>query len=660
MTPADNPRRIVWYDENGALILLDTLAAKATAVDLAPATNGSISLALSGDERHGWPAETLLSITHGEQETWSIPIARNEAGKLRHIRLPAGNYRLTATAPHLQRIERFNVAVRNARDLALGTLQFIAAARLTAHVVDSAGKPLGGVTLLNADDAHVLGAGDANGDLDVELPHDRPEAIELLAPGYASHRLKVEPGTSDAALGTVTLRTGVVVRVTIDRARLAHTQISAALLHAEDGGNRYQVIAKKPLASADSSLQFTAVEPGDYSLLIEGESPLQRYSEHLAVSDRDLAVAIRIEPVRLTGEVLLEDRPLSAAVLSLQPSASDWEQEIELNERGEFSGELWQKGSFYAHVSGGQIRSGNFIHQPLEASTDPTHWHIVVPNRRITGRVFDEKTGKPIAAAGMGAEVSVEGGNSGLSVIQIADDGSYSIDMAEPGKYRLDVTAPGYLAAFSEFTLREDDRLRTVDFAMHAGRPVQLLVLGSNGNPIADATVIDGLGDGINPNDLLSTDAAGRIDLQMRQGDVKTLYILPAEGSFLIVDIRSDSISDAPMRLIVPPPAGDLRIHARNTAGQPVRNVFPLLRYGGRFLPPPVPRFLAFADHYKTVAGTDDAGDTVFRALPAGVYEIFPCRNEQEIAATLAGNPPREPVRTAFDGTKTITLTVSD
>jgi hypothetical protein len=91
-------------------------------------------------------------------------------------------------------------------------------------------------------------------------------------------------------------------------------------------------------------------------------------------------------------------------------------------------------------------------------------------------------------------------------------------------------------------------------------------------------------------------------------------------------------------------------MHVTTALGTPLRGVIPLIRYEGRFLAPPVPRFMAFVDPYAAGIWTNETGDVVMRAAPAGLYEIFACRDESEVAAALRGAPVREPVRVGFGG----------
>ena len=192
------------------------------------------------------------------------------------------------------------------------------------------------------------------------------------------------------------------------------------------------------------------------------------------------------------------------------------------------------------------------------------------------------------------------------------------------------------------------DSARTVEIPLERGTVFVVSLVTPAGDPVARAIVIDGLGDGINPDDFYSSDGAGQVTLRLRPDDARTLYILPREGSLAIAEVRAANAAEG-VRVVVPPAVGTIRIRAI-AGGKPLARVMPLFRWNGRLIPPPIPRFFPFADPGKIGIWTDENGYAELKAMPAGVYEFFPARGEAEVTAVVRGTSTLTPVRIGFTG----------
>lgn len=660
VTPATVQRVAAWFSSDGGRLILDELPPGTKTLDINRDALGVATLALIGDSRRGWPGDVTLSIARDAKEVWRVLIRKKDAANLRTLRLPAGRYALTATTPHHASVERTNVTITPNHETQLGTLQFRPAVEVTARFIDRHGAPIPGVALASGDDSRILAIAAGDGSLGAELPPHAPKSIDITAAGYATHHVIIDPNAAAVSLGTITLDRGSTLRANIDRISIAGATVTASLLAPRDAERERRVIATKTLEASSTSIEFPSLESGDYTLLLSGKLPLERYAEDVRIRDTDVVLDIRIDPIKLDGEVLLGDSPLANALLSLQPRERGWEESITLDDHGTFNAQLWQHGTFDGFVFGGQARSGAFVHDTLEASASPTHWHIVIPDRRIVGRVFDKETHEPLHDASMDERSSTTNGSTGMAVVELADDGSFSIDAADAGEYEFNVHAHDYLPATSRITLRADDTTRTLDIPMERGRVARLVVTTPTGEPIANATVIDGLGsDGVNPDHIYLTDAAGHIDLRMRPDATTTIYVIPREGSFAIADVHAPRDETAPpQRVVVPPPVGDLQIHVTDADGKPLHYVQPIIRFDGRFLAPPVPRFFPFADPRYAAVTTDEQGSATFKAFPAGVYEIYTARSTDEQFATLHGTPARDPVRVGFNASADVRIII--
>jgi hypothetical protein len=660
VTPAITPRVAAWLSRDGAQLVLDELPQGASTINIARENSGVASFALTGDAHRGWPSDVTLSITRDAKELWRIILTKQTASNLRTLRLPAGRYTFTATTAHHASVERTNLTITPRHETQLGTLHFRPSVEVTARFIDRDGAPIAGVAIASGDDGRILAIAAGDGSLSAELPSHTPKSLDIIASGYATHHVVIDRTAAVASLGTITLDRGSALRVNIDRNSIAGARIAAALLAPRGTERERRVIATKTLEARSSSFEFPTLEPGDYTLLISGESQLERYAEDVRIRDTDVVLDIHIDPIKVDGEVLLGDSPLADASLSLQPRERGWEETVEIDDHGTFTAQLWQHGTFDCFVFGGKARSGAFVRDALEASASPTHWHIVIPDRRIVGRVFDKETHEALRDASMDERSSTTNGSTGMAVVELADDGSFSIDAADAGEYEFNVHARDYLPATSRITLRADDTIRTLDIPMERGQVAHLLVTTPNGEPIANATVIDGLGtDGVNPDHVYLTDAAGHIDLRMQPDATTTIYVIPREGSFAIADVRAPrDETTAAQRVVVPPSVGDLHIHVTDADGKPLRYVQPIIRFEGHFLAPPVPRFFPFADPRYAGVATDEQGSLTFKAFPAGVYEIYTARSANELLATLRGTPARDPVRTGFTGSAEVRIII--
>lgn len=137
-----------------------------------------------------------------------------------------------ADVPGLARERRDDVHVFGGRDHEIRPLTLLPGTRLTGRVVDAQGRPIAGTEIEIRDYRHVLGhtissdqtewtlASDAEGRFQTtQLPAGEVHLV-LVAPGKVRNFVerKVEPGTSEADLGDITLADEVPIRgVVVDR-----------------------------------------------------------------------------------------------------------------------------------------------------------------------------------------------------------------------------------------------------------------------------------------------------------------------------------------------------------------------------------------------------------------------------------------------------------
>ena len=650
-------RRFLWVREDQRACVVGTVMKDATAVNLDPTRFGNIKLALSGDKARGWPEDVRLHLAVGTDDTTEVVLPKGLAQSPFTISVLPGSYRLAITARHHLRTIRDHLSVKPGAAISIGALRLLSAPRLSATVVNAKEEALASAMLMNSD-GHVLAAADVNGTLAVELPADLPEYVEVLADGYAPHRVAIDPEARDLALGRLVMRRGASLSVTLDRTSIGSVPVRVAVL-TRALGERYHEIVGHDLKATELATRFPPIEAGDYHVSVEGPSPLARHTEAVHLPENGAVDhTISIDPIEIDGEIMIGERRATGGQLSIQPEDGGWEAGVEVRDDGTFHSESWEKGRFAGFYIRDPSRDGTFIREQLEAKSNPTHWHIVIADRSLSGRIFDKDTREPIPDAGLDKETKSDDGGSSMGIVPVRSDGSFVLDAIEPGDYTLNATAEHYMPTTVRVHISAADTVRTVDLPLERGITVLVSIVTPAGEPIARATIIDGVGDGINPDHLYTSDGAGQLTLRLRPNDTRTLYILPREGSFAIADVAASNAADG-VRVIVPPPVGAINIRATDN-GKPVRGVLPLFRWNGRLLPPPVPRFFPFADRYSAGIWTDENGGADFSSMPAGVYEFFPVRSEADQRALVGGVSTLAPVRVGFTGgSTTVALEVS-
>ena len=645
--PAAVDRQFLWVQVDKHQIVIGTIARSATAIDLGPKERGTIVLALSGERTRGWPTDVELHFVAANKHGYDVALQDGAITRLTSIGIKPGAYDVSITARHHLRLKRDNIAVKPAAVVTLGALRLLAAPRLTATVTNAKGERLASAVMTNPQ-GQVLAAANVEGALAAELPGDAPAYVEILADGFAAHRLPLDREAADIDLGHVVLRRGATLNVTLDRSNIAAVPVRVSVL-ARGPDQRLRETAGRDLKPTETEATFPPIEAGDYFLGVMGPAPLARHVEALRLpDDGNVEKRISVDPIAITGEVLVGTHRATGGQLNLQPLGGGWEVAVGVEEDGSFRAESWEKGVFTAYYISDPARDGTFVRQPLEATSSPTHWHIVITDRTLSGRIYDKETREPVPEVELSEDYRTDDGSSGLGNVPVKPDGAFALDAVEPGDYTFKATAHTYKPAIVHVHVSATDSAQTVNIPLERGIAVVVSIVTPAGDPVARATVIDGVGDGINPDHIYTSDGAGQVTLRLRPDEMRTLYVLPREGSFAIVDIRAANAAEG-VRVVVPPAVGTLRMRAA-AKGKPLAGVTPLFRWNGRLVPPPVPRFFPFADPLKIGIWTDESGRVELRGMPAGVYEFFPVRSEAEQAAVVRGTSTVTPIRVGYNG----------
>ncbi|HEX8409016.1 MAG TPA: carboxypeptidase-like regulatory domain-containing protein, partial [Thermoanaerobaculia bacterium] len=500
LEPAPVERRAVWIESDYGTTVVFNVAPHQRQV--AVAGEGEIPYRIRSERlSHGVRTiELSLVDQHGQSWKWSVP-GRAASGR---VLAPAGVYTLNVSVSGARSESVSQIRVDQAGKPNVATIDLIPKAVATGVVVDEAGDPIAGATISGPGDV-VLGASGLDGRFVVDDGSARlPEHLTVHAERYASRTIPITDRHAVFEAGTIQLIRGTTVTL---RARLAEED-QQGLRDAKASLHRLErqrpLVSRQPL-SADSSVTFTHVPPGKYVMLIEGSGPLERYGEIVEVKTDPLLREVVISPAELTGHVYFGVEALAGATVTLAPKRQEWTVNLTTGEDGQFGGVVWQSGLFSAIVEGGALPSPYIDDKDLALSGT---WDIIVPDRRISGAIVDERSEKGVAGARITYESS--GARMRLSSVASADaTGRYEIVGVPEGTIRIRATAPGYLPSEPlDVQIEPTQRSRELRIALSAGSVVKVEVRNEQGAPLSGALVFDDFAGQLNPTRYV-TDARG-------------------------------------------------------------------------------------------------------------------------------------------------------
>jgi len=369
--------------------------------------------------------------------------------------------------------------------------------------------------------------------------------------------------------------------------------------------------------------RFDALESGTYQVIVRGDGPLAVAAAKVNLgSGERRRVTIPIHPERIDGRATLAGKPLSGATLSFLNVDWRWKAEVKTDDAGRFAAELWQPGAVIVTASGGILTSRFTAPAELHAG----RFDLAVPDRQVRGRILDAASGRGVPDAAVFLRTASGGVETSPHTMTDAE-GAFLFNDVAPGPHHLTVLASDFLMpAPVDFVTREGDPPRAVDVALDTGAPRALRVVLHDGRPAAGAELDAVTGTEIRA--IAATDAAGRATVPLpRDGDAK-IYVVAREGSFAVVGARD------PDRVTLPPPSSSLRIVARSTDGAPMPGVELLMSFNGSVVPSAVARRIAVIQGLRLITNGD--GEAVLRNIPAGWYQFWPYRGEDEASAILA------------------------
>lgn len=601
-------RPFVWTSADGKSIVFGTAEANAKEIDLGSKDLREVTLSVRGSAARGWPAETTIALRSGPKTPeWTTVVLAKAIANLATIRAPRGRYRLTIAAPH-HRIDSRALALDS--NVALREVVLAPAPVISGTVVTRGEKgdvPVAGAFVARSDEK-LAGTTNEEGAFRVELADPLPDQLVVSHAGFATKIVPLERQLPpDVNLGAIQLAAGHTLTLHVKLPDALDPKNVLVRL-AADTKQKYEttlLLTRK----AEPEVVLHDIAPGSYTIIVTGTDPLERLEVPLTMEEKDEERTIAIAPFRVQGSAKIGQAPLADGAIHIN-DRTGWRAEMPVHD-GAFSGVLWQPGKLSAYL---QFQgSGEFVTSP-ELGADPSAWDIVLKDRRIAGRIVDAETKEPVEKATMSLQIGYPDGRHGYTNAEVRD-GAYSILATKAGTYELRVQAPGYVNDSAKIEIAEtDEGTRTRDFTLLRGIKATIEVVSAAGQPIAGAEVDEGLSsDGFNPARVYRTDGAGRLTLQFRPDETRTLYVMPQEGSFAVAHLTAPR-DERPLQIVVPPATGSLHVTMKRA---PDADSYPnvVMRYNGEMLPP-------FAMRGAGVLAPTP-NERVYQRLPAGLYELW-------------------------------------
>jgi hypothetical protein len=461
--------------------------------------------------------------------------------------------------------------------------------------------------------------------------------LRVEAFGRASHMVDVPKIVADVDLPIV-LSTGGTVAVTL-APPLGKERVQWEMRRILDDVKDEKVRFGE-IAPGQSRITIEGMDGGLYRIVVLGEGPLQRFAAPVRVIEGiTVETTVEIEPARLELEVLRGGKPFNGAEVELvfRDGPAVWRSKLSVDEKGQRTEEIWQRGDYLAAVS-------SWIDSQRLDGDETIDWKMEVPDRIIRGRVTDATTGQPLSNAFVSLALSVDGNDSTESALSSAD-GTYEFKMMRAGTYFLSAQSDGYeeLKTASAL-LAEETVLETRDLSMRIASGPTVRAVNAAGMALPSVLVFVATPIGVRFAGVTKDD--GRMTLGISADERGVAYVVPRSGSFGMARFAATRESGSEEVVVT---VGDgnatLEVQAASTDGDPIGGMAFLVRVDGILLPVEVKE--ALSRYQGLPSATDANGRLLLTHIPPGRYEIWPLANRADYLAITSGTPPPAPVNVA-------------
>ena len=491
-----------------------------------------------------------------------------------------------------------------------------------------------------------------NGQFRIELPAAAwPSALTIASPGLADRSVDLPHVPEDVNLKEIALSAEARIHATVPPAFAAEKLRWS--LHRLVAGKVAGTRAVGQFARARADVMIDSLEADNYMLLVSGEGPLQQIATKVSPKRGEtVELPIAITPDVLKLSVVSGKKSMSGASVRFHPSDFAWTGTVTCDEEGKATVELWQEGDFLTVLLDNEHAAfGRTAH--LSSATGMISWTLEVPSHHVKGHVVDSVTHEALPDVDVrisGTTVS-GGGLEGL-LVRTDAEGRFEFTAIREGSHTIRTYRKGYRYDRPQtITIDKDDGdwEGEIELDPLRDRPA-VIVLDEAGNPLAGVEMFLESTEGMVL--LEHTDATGRVTIPPERNGY--IFALPATGSFGFTRISSNQSSDVTLR--VPKATGSIDVLSQSTAGEPIANVFFLIRINGTWLPFQV--FSRFVSLHSLSFRTDATGRAHLALLPEGLYELWPISSADEISALIAGHPSQAPATVVVGDTpQIVTLT---
>jgi hypothetical protein len=397
-----------------------------------------------------------------------------------------------------------------------------------------------------------------------------------------------------------------------------------------DGNDSWKEVAHQSLAADTRRVRFAGLDSGVYQLRVQGPMRTEILGSKIAVGAKDTRqTTITIDPVELTGRITLGGTAIGEGALFLSHPDFAWRAPIHIGADGTFRVPLWQRGQYRYSIQTPTMATP--FASAIELDGASPRFIVDIPDGRIRGIVRDQKSGAPVGNALVTLESKI-GESQQFVRTKTGGDGRFDFTGIQDGAHTVHVYPLEHLDSAPEsFTLDRKTRLHELDVRLDPGRAISVLVIDAGDDPVDQATVLAVIDGKIRAR--AKTDEDGRTNIAVPAGEGATLFVVPAEGAFGVQRITRDQ-QRGRIRVYLPPASSSLLIRARTTDNREMPPFSLLMRYNGELMPAEVADELGELQGLRLATGP--AGEALLQNIPAGSYEFWPYRTEEEAQSIAA------------------------
>lgn len=398
-----------------------------------------------------------------------------------------------------------------------------------------------------------------------------------------------------------------------------------------DAADNWKAVAQKSLPAKTRRVRFDGLDAGVYQILVRGPMDTEHLATKIGVGRTDARrTTITIEPFVLAGRVTLGGTELGAGGLLLKHRELHSRSEILLGPDGTFRVPFWQRGTFSYGVRGPALPTAYSNMTELEGRS-PAPLEIEIPDGRISGILHDAKSGQPVDGATVALQTNIDDREEHVRVTT-GPEGRFDFVGIKHGSHIVRIYPPQHLEPEPiDFKLTEAAPLRELDLRLDPGRPVPIVVIDKEHDPVVNAKVFVVADSKLRARG--TTDEDGRASVPVPAGESATLFVVAEEGPFAMMRVpRNDD--KRRLEVYLPSSASSLLIRAQTTEGKTMPPFSLLMRYDGELMPTEVAEELTEVQGLQLATGPDS--EAHLRNIPSGTYEFWPYRSEAEAEAIVA------------------------